>query len=123
MKTVLIATGIFLASTIGGFAAEPAKMMDSESGKILVTAKGMTLYSFDKDQDGKSACDAKCLKMWPAFQAGNQAKAVGDFTIVKSTNGDNMWAYKGMPLYLYHDDRKAGEVKGDGKGGVWHVVK
>ncbi|MBN9047139.1 MAG: hypothetical protein J0H18_15955 [Rhizobiales bacterium] len=34
-----------------------------------------------------------------------------------------MWAYKGKLLYRYHDDKKAGDVKGDGKGGVWHVVK
>jgi predicted lipoprotein with Yx(FWY)xxD motif len=61
--------------------------------------------------------------MWPAFPAGKSAKAEGDFTVVKDMAGKDMWAYKGMPLYRSHDDMKAGDAKGDGKGGAWHVVK
>ncbi len=123
MKTVFLAFALAAASAVAANAAEPAKMADTASGKILVTPKGMTLYSFDKDMGGQSACDAKCLKMWPAFRAPKSAKAEGDFSVVKDTAGKDMWAYKGMPLYRYHDDAKAGEAKGDGKGGVWHVVK
>ncbi len=123
MKSVLVAAGILASSMTMALAAEPAKMMDTEAGKVLVSEKGMTLYTFDKDMGGKSACDAKCLKLWPAFHAGGKASDVGDFSVVKSTDGRNMWAYKGMPLYFYHGDTKAGEAKGDGKGGVWHIVK
>jgi predicted lipoprotein with Yx(FWY)xxD motif len=33
------------------------------------------------------------------------------------------WTYDGHPLYYYMEDKKAGDAMGDGKGGVWHVVK
>ena len=33
------------------------------------------------------------------------------------------WNYKGHPVYYYIDDKAAGDMKGEGKGGVWHVAK
>ncbi|MCL7998218.1 hypothetical protein M8994_08190 [Brucella sp. 21LCYQ03] len=123
MNRLISSLAILALTSVSAFAAQPAMMGDSSAGKMLVTSKGMTLYTFDKDMSGKSECDAKCLKMWPAFYADKSAKPDGDFTIVKASDGKNMWAYKGMPLYGYHDDKKAGDMKGDGKGGVWHVVK
>jgi predicted lipoprotein with Yx(FWY)xxD motif len=45
MKTWFLALGLVAASTFGAFAAEPAKMADTSAGKILVTPKGMTLYT------------------------------------------------------------------------------
>lgn len=123
MKTILASLAIVALTSVGALAAEPAMMGGSSAEKILVTPKGMALYTFDKDMSGKSECDAKCLKMWPAFSADKSAKPSGDFTVVKASDGKNMWAYKGMPLYRYHDDKKAGEMSGDGKGGMWHVVK
>src|SRR5205085_4862425 len=30
--------------------------------------------------------------------------------------------YRGMPLYRYSGDEKAGDVKGQGVGGVWHAI-
>lgn len=43
------------------FAAEPAMTKDG----MLVDHKGMTLYTFDKDADGKSACKDQCATNWP----------------------------------------------------------
>lgn len=122
MNRVLASLAILAFTSVSAFAAQPAMMGDTSAGKILVTPKGMALYTFDKDMSGKSQCDAKCLKMWPAFHADKSAKAEGDFSVVKAADGRDMWAYKGKPLYRYHEDTKAGEMKGDGKGGVWHVV-
>ena len=34
-----------------------------------------------------------------------------------------MWAYDGHPLYTFVEDKAPGDVKGEGKGGVWHVAK
>ena len=34
-----------------------------------------------------------------------------------------MWAYDGKPLYYFVKDTKAGDVTGEGVGGVWHVAK
>ena len=55
--------------------------------------------------------------------AAADAKAEGEWTIVDRTDGSKMWAYEGKPLYLYIDDKKSGDVTGEGKGGVWHLAK
>jgi predicted lipoprotein with Yx(FWY)xxD motif len=119
MKAILIAIGFLAATSLSAFAAEPAKKM----GDMWTTEEGMTLYTFDKDKDGKSNCDEKCLKNWPAFHASKGAKAEGEWTLVKDTTGKDMWAYEGKPLYTFIKDKKAGDMTGDGVGGVWHVAK
>ena len=120
------------AATLGMTAAmadEPAKKMETSAGEVYVDQDGMTLYTFDKDAMGAtmSACTDKCLANWPPFQAGEGAMADGEWAIVEYTDTDgavkNMWAYEGKPLYLYVEDKKPGDVMGDGKGGVWHVAK
>ena len=123
MKTLLLSMAVLATSALTAFAAEPAKMVDTKMGKILATEKGMTLYTFDKDAKDKSNCDKACLKKWPAFHAAAKAKAEGDWTLVKAADGKEMWAYEGKPLYMFAKDKKAGDMTGDGVGGVWHVAK
>ncbi|OOG67594.1 hypothetical protein B0E45_23410 [Sinorhizobium sp. A49] len=123
MKTLLIALGVAAATSLSAFAAEPAKMVDTKVGKVMTTGTGMTLYTFDKDTKGKSNCDTNCLKMWPAFHAAAKSKAEGEWSLVKDTAGKDMWAYDGKPLYTYAEDKKAGDVKGDGVNGVWRRAK
>jgi predicted lipoprotein with Yx(FWY)xxD motif len=123
MRTMLIAIGVLAAAMVAAFAAEPVNMMDTKMGKVMATEKGMTLYTFDKDAKGKSNCDADCLKKWPAFHAAAKAKAEGEWSLVKAADGKEMWAYEGKPLYTYAEDKKAGEMNGDGVGGVWHIAK
>lgn len=108
---------------IGAIAAtaEPAMMGKTAKGTIMVDAKGMTLYSFDKDVVGKSNCNDKCAVEWPPLKAAADAKASGDWTIVIRDDKSQMWAYKGHPLYTFLDDKKAGEVTGDKKDG-FHIV-
>ncbi len=122
-ETMAIAIGVLAAATVAAFAAEPVKMMDTKMGKVMATEKGMTLYTFDKDAKGKSNCDPDCLKKWPAFHADAKAKAEGEWSLVKAADGKEMWAYEGKPLYTYAEDKKAGEMNGDGVGGVWHIAK
>ena len=55
--------------------------------------------------------------------AAADAKAEGEWTVVERSDGSKMWAYEGKPLYTYADDKKAGDMTGEGKGGVWHVAK
>ena len=70
------------------------------SGDALTDSKGMTLYIFDKDSAGTSACYDKCAVNWPPLMVEGDAMAEGEFTIVERTDGTKQWAYKGMPLYL-----------------------
>jgi predicted lipoprotein with Yx(FWY)xxD motif len=123
MKTIALGIAALLIGTAAAYAAGPAKTMESSAGKIYTDAKGMTLYTFDKDAAGKSNCDGDCAAKWPPFMAAKKAKASGDWSIVKRSDGSMMWAYEGKPLYTYVDDKKAGDVTGDGKGGVWHAAK
>ncbi len=50
-----------------------AKCPDGESakGKVLTDAKGMTLYTLDKDAGGKSACNGPCVTNWPPVLSEN----------------------------------------------------
>ena len=123
MKMISIAAAAFLAGVAGAHAEGPVKEMDTSAGKIYTDASGMTLYTFDKDEAGKSNCYDKCAVNWPPFIAGADARAEGGWTVVDRTDGTKMWAYEGKPLYYYIEDKAPGDVTGEGKGNVWHVVK
>ena len=100
------------------------KSVDIGGKMVLTDASGMTLYTFDKDTagDGKSVCNGDCAVKWPPLMAAADAKADGDFTIVTRDDGATMWAHKGWPLYYWYEDTKAGDISGDGVGGVWHLA-
>jgi len=123
-KTTMIAAMITLALTGGAMAQAngPANVAETSKGKALVDAKGMTLYTFDKDADGKSACNGPCAANWPAFTATSTATPVGWTTITRD-DGAKQWAYKGKPLYTFAKDEKPSEIKGDGfLNGTWHIA-
>src|SRR5690242_21125387 len=92
---------VFVAATIlasgTAFAAEPAGPAPKASNGMFVTAKGMTLYTFDKDTAGKSVCNAKCAENWPPALAGDDAKPAGPWTIVVRDDGLKQWALNGKP--------------------------
>lgn len=95
---------------------------DSSVGAVLTNAEGMTLYKFDKDADGKSACYDKCAENWPPLLAPAGAAPEDDFGLAKRQDGSMQWTYYGHPLYLWKNDAKPGDVTGDGVGGAWHVA-
>ena len=99
-------------------AQAPAKVSDG----VLVNDAGMTLYTFDKDAGGKSACSGPCAANWPPLGASASATASGDWSIVTRDDGTRQWAYKGKPLYLFNKDAKPGDVAGDGVNSVWHIA-
>ena len=116
-----LATGLGLA---GAAAAETGMTWaDTGAGKVLVDANGMTLYTFDKDEGGVSACYDKCAVHWPPAIAAEGAAAEGDFGLTERTDGTMQWTYDGMPLYLWVKDTAPGDTSGDGVNDVWHVVK
>jgi predicted lipoprotein with Yx(FWY)xxD motif len=104
--------------------AEPAKVGETSKGKVLVDAKGMTLYTLDRDtMPNKSSCNGQCATNWPPLTVAGDAKDMGVWSVVTRDDGGKQWAYKGKPLYFWKDDKKPGDVEGDGRGnGVWHVA-
>src|SRR3979409_2055203 len=120
-----IAAAVVICTSSLAFAQmAPAKVADTPKGKTFVDAKGMTLYTFDKDAGGKSACNGPCAENWPPLAAADDAKPTADMTIVVRDDGKKMWAYKGKPLYTFKKDMAAGETNGDGfLNGAWHMGK
>lgn len=104
--------------------AQMLKTADTPKGKTFVDAKGMTLYTFDKDAGGKSICNGPCAENWPPLAAADDAKPAADMTIVVRDDGKKMWAYKGKPLYTFKKDVAPGDINGDGfLNGAWHMAK
>jgi predicted lipoprotein with Yx(FWY)xxD motif len=114
----MLSTAAFAEDYAGG----AIKTMEIGGKEVLTDAKGMTLYTYDKDAVGVSNCYDKCAVNWPPAFAAADAKAEGDFTIVDRTDGTKIWAYKGWPLYLWIKDTKPGDTTGDGVGEVWHTA-
>ncbi len=122
LRPAILAGALVAASVAFAQTAAPAKVADTSKGKALVDAKGMTLYTFDRDTAGKSACNGQCAQNWPPLMAAANASASGDWSVVTRDDGSKQWAYKGKPLYLWVKDTKPGEVTGDGVNNVWHVA-
>lgn len=101
------------------------KMMDNPKlGSIMTDTKGMTLYTFAKDTTGVSNCSGKCLQIWPPYSAQSQTGTFpANISVIKRSDGTLQYAWKGMPLYYYAQDKKAGDATGNGFGGLWAVVK
>src|ERR1700756_2708095 len=127
MKKLLAAAVMVAALAASGAAVAqmaPAKTGDSAKGKVLTDAKGMTLYVFDKDSAGKSACNGPCAGNWPPLMATASASPMGDYTIITRDDGMKQWPYKGKPLYTWHNDKAAGDISGDGLlNGAWHIAQ
>lgn len=120
-RTVLSGAMLIAAAT-WAMAAEPPKVAQTPKGPALADAKGMTLYTFDKDSGGKSACNGKCAENWPPLMADGAAKPPAGYSVITRDDGGKQWAYKGKPLYGWVKDTKPGETTGDGVNGSWHIA-
>ncbi|HVC24293.1 MAG TPA: hypothetical protein VND23_00920 [Acidimicrobiales bacterium] len=98
-------------------------------GKVLVDAAGRTLYHFTSDRVHSLACTGGCLAIWPPLLLAKGQKApragagVAHLGTVARPHGERQVTYEGEPLYVYSGDKKSGQTRGEGIGGVWFVVK
>lgn len=90
---------------------------------MLTDAKGMTLYTFDKDTGGKPSCYKDCAAKWPPYMGKKGDAMKKDWALVDRTDGTMQWTYDGKPLYFFAGDKAKGDMKGDGMGGKWHIIK
>lgn len=119
LVTILLAGG----ATLPAHAETGVMTGTTAMGAVLTDAKGMTLYTFDSDKDGMSACYDACAQNWPPLMAATDAKAEGDYGLSARKDGGMQWTYRGMPLYAWVKDAKPGDTTGDGVKGVWHAAK
>ncbi|KAF0158779.1 MAG: hypothetical protein FD188_2443 [Ignavibacteria bacterium] len=96
-------------------------------GNILTDGNGRSLYFFTKDATGSSLCNDGCTVIWPVFYSNSLIIGEGlntnDFGTILRADSSKQTTYKGWPLYYFHNDSIAGDVKGENVNGVWYVAK
>lgn len=92
-RTLFVSLGLALLSTSLAEAKtmSPAAVATVGQHKLLTDADGQSLYTFDKDQPGKSECTLLCALAWPPFEAPAGAKASGPWSIVTRPTGVTQW--------------------------------
>jgi predicted lipoprotein with Yx(FWY)xxD motif len=120
-----VALVVFLAFGIA--AADLVKVEKKEGiGSYLTDSKGMTIYYFTKDTIGKSACEGDCITRWPIFYDKKIKAPKGvnkkDFGVITRADKKKQSTFRGMPLYHFFKDAKAGDTNGQGLNNVWYVI-
>jgi predicted lipoprotein with Yx(FWY)xxD motif len=95
--------------------------------KILVNRSGLTLYHLSVEHKGHFICTNKmCLSFWHPLVVPKGTNPVGGVALgtVQRPGGAIQVAYRGEPLYTFVQDKKRGDVKGEGfkDVGVWHAA-
>jgi predicted lipoprotein with Yx(FWY)xxD motif len=93
-------------------------------GKILVDAKGFTLYRYTPDKPPTLACTGGCASAWPplTIPTGSTPSGISGLSTIARGNALQVM-FKNEPLYTFSGDTKPGQANGQGSGGVWFVVK
>lgn len=104
-------------------AVPPQVQIIAENGNyVMRTLDGAKpIYTFDRDEPGKSNCVDRCIAAWPAVVAPAGAKPVGKWTVIARADGTGQWAYDGKPVYTFVRDTGS-TATGDGVGGSWHLL-
>jgi predicted lipoprotein with Yx(FWY)xxD motif len=121
-----------LTSALAASGSRPATVSTAKTrlGKVIVNGSGRTLYLFEKDKRGMSACSGACASYWPPLITHGKAKALGGarkslLGTIKRANGARQVTYAGHPLYTYILDTKRGQTKGEGSnlfGAGWDAL-
>jgi predicted lipoprotein with Yx(FWY)xxD motif len=122
----------------GGAETDAFSTHTSTVGNVLVTNVGRTLYFYQPDTPAAgataavTACTGTCLTHWPLYYGNPVTVAAGlsasDFGSFDRGGGVMQSTFHGWPVYMYDDDKVAGDAKGDmekntmGKV-VWYAVK
>jgi predicted lipoprotein with Yx(FWY)xxD motif len=121
---------VFVLISASGFlwAQSTVQVQMTSSGvNYLADSKGMTLYYYTLDTNGQSACYGGCAKAWPAFYSESVSVSdplmSSDFGTITRTDGTRQTTYMGWPLYYWFQDKKPGDMTGEGVQKVWYVLK
>lgn len=143
LLAVAIVAALVAAGVVGALGAaasgQPARAAATKAklhvrsgtlGRFIVDAKGRTLYLFEKDKGGKSACSGACAMGWPPYLTSGKPTAgkgvsAAKIGTTKRRDGTTQVTYAGHPLYRFVGDRKVGQTAGQGSkafGAGWYVV-
>lgn len=74
-------------------------------GRLITTAKGFTVYTFDGDTATTSNCDEICAETWKPVIAAAFSRPQAGWTTIERAPGVKQWVFQGKPLYTYELDR------------------
>ena len=99
----------------------------SAIGWVLALSNGQVVYTYDKDpKGGASACTGSCAQVWKPVTGKPLASpadtGLGTLGTVATATGAKQITYNGSPLYTYKGAKPLA-TKGNGIGGMWHVIK
>jgi predicted lipoprotein with Yx(FWY)xxD motif len=131
--TVLVATAPAGASSRSRFHAATGTLValrKTALGTVLVDARGRTLYLFEKDRNGVSACNSACVKFWPPLTSQGTPRAGKGvrqslLQLSRPHNGRRQVTYAGHPLYTFVGDKRAGQTTGENLsnfGADWYAL-
>ncbi|MFF2052485.1 hypothetical protein ACFVU2_12870 [Leifsonia sp. NPDC058194] len=112
----------------GSASTAALKTGDTSLGTVVVDGKGLTVYVFDKDTQnaGTSSCSGACAAQWPAVESDSAKPDVSGVTgtvgTITGVDGNKQVTLDGRPLYTFAGDSSAGDVTGQGVGGIWWAV-
>src|SRR6266550_7131730 len=125
----LVVAGVLAAVAVASPKTSTISLRPTAVGKVLVAANGRTLYLFTADKGKRSTCYGQCAGYWPPLLASKPSVGTGlkssMLGTTKRKDGKLQVTYGGHPLYYFVQDKKAGQVKGQGFvhfGGSWWVV-
>jgi len=128
------ALAVLVATAHGGTSASKGALValrKTALGPVLVDARGRTLYMFEKDHKGTSACNtAACVKYWPPLISGATPRAgtgvhKSMLSVTRRKDGRRQVTYAGHPLYTFAGDKAAGQTSGEGQnafGAEWYAL-
>lgn len=94
------------------------------NGKFaLADPDGFTLYTYAKDPDFKSICNAACATAWPPVVAQASDRPFESFSVILRDDGQPQWAFAGKPLYRSAEDTAKGQANGQGIDDAWTIIE
>ena len=116
------------SAAYGGAVVGVAKT--AKLGRIVVDAKGRTLYMWRADRGTTSVCYGQCVRFWPPLLTRGKPVAAAGIRpsllgTTKRRDGRLQVTYGGHPLYLYAGDARPGQTNGQGSNGggaKWWVL-
>ncbi len=126
LSTVCVLGGSAVAQSKGSKVV--VKKAKVRGKTILTNVGGHTLYSLSSETHGKFDCtkSSGCLSIWHPLKIAGGVKPTGPVKLgtVKRPDGGIQVTYKGLPLYTFTEDKRPGQIKGQGVKdvGTWHAA-
>jgi predicted lipoprotein with Yx(FWY)xxD motif len=132
VSIALAAAGVAAGMALGG----NSKAVTVKSAYVkalkrsaLLTSSGLTLYRNTTEKNGHIRCTGTCAAAWPPLLVPTGDRLVAGTGVAQAKlgttrrpDGKRQATYAGSPLYRFASDRRAGDAKGQGLGGVWFAA-